>query len=49
MFLNIVKVMVNPIELRPKIKFLSEGVAVKYEREWYCMIVTGALWLRNQC
>lgn len=32
-FLNIVKVIVNPIELRPKIKFLSEGVAMKHERK----------------
>lgn len=32
-FLNIVKVMVNPIELCPKIKFLSEGVAMKHERK----------------
>lgn len=31
-FWNIV--IVNPIELGPKIKFLFEIVATKYEREW---------------
>lgn len=30
-FLNAVKVMVNPTKLGPEVKFLSEGVAVKYE------------------
>lgn len=39
--------MVNPIELDPKMKFLSGGVAMRFEREWYWKFVTGALYLRS--
>lgn len=39
--------MVNPMELDPKMKFLSEGVAMKFEREWNWKFITGALCLRS--